>query len=240
MTPNVVSPVADGHAAGPGWAAKWIVVFLSALLLLGIVPSASSNHIVGTYGSRGYHWLATNYDYAEEWVTSNYCTTAELDAFTRVRNSTAGTSQFAGRWPSGLRLVRVSCDGVVDITIDIKLEYSDFCVTHGCGTYGGENHSFLASSSYCAFWGVRYPCGSHPSIVHVNKPKYLNTSSLGRQRLHMHETGHSQGLSEHCTSDAIMNNGVASCNGGRWLEVMSYLATDRSGVRSVYPNWPYP
>lgn len=207
-----------------------------------LLPTASASDITGTYGSRGYAWLAHWYDESggTEWVTSDYCTTAELDAFSAVRSSTAGTSEFAARWPSGLRIDRVACDGVVASTIDIKLDYSDFCVTHGCGTYGGENHSSLAPASWCATFVVQYPCGSHPSVVHVNKPKYLNTSAAGRQRLIMHETGHSQGLDHHCSSDAVMNNGASSCNYGRWLEVTGYRATDRHGVVSVYPCWRCP
>ena len=76
--------------------------------------------------------------------------------------------------------------------------------------------------------------------MHLNKPKFLNTSNQGRRRLLMHETGHSQGLDHHCTSDAIMNDGTSGCNGGRWLEVTGYLATDRQGIVNVYPNWMYP
>lgn len=74
----------------------------------------------------------------------------------------------------------------------------------------------------------------------MNKPKYLNTLPLPRQRLIMHETGHSQGLDHHCSSDSIMNKGADGCNENRWLEVMSYLATDREGIRGVYPSWQYP
>lgn len=212
---------------------------LALVVSLLAIPSAFSSDITGTYGNRGYHWLARSYDYAEEWVTSDYCNDAELSAYSRIRSSTANASYMSDRWPSGLSLVRDTCDGVLRIYDDIKLDYSDFCQTHGCGTYGGENHSILASSSYCSYWGAPYPCGVR-SYVHLNKPKYLNTSSLGRQRLIMHETGHSQGLEHHCTSDSIMNQGTSYCNGGRWLEVMSYLATDRFGVRRVYPNWQYP
>lgn len=53
------------------------------------------------------------------------------------------------------------------------------------------------------------------------------------------ETGHSQGLAHHCTSDSVMNNGDPSCNFGRWQEVTGYMATDRAGVVNAYPAWPY-
>ena len=215
------------------------LVALSASAFLVLASGAFASHVYGTYGNRGYAWLARFYD-VDVWVTSDYCNQAELDAFTAVRNSTAGTTEFNDRWPSGLRMERMSCDGVVDNTIDISLDYSDFKVTHGGATHGGENHSTLAPSSFCAYWGHPYPCGSHPSVVHMNQPKFLNTSDAGRRRLIMHETGHSHGLAHHCTGDSVMNDGTSGCNGGRWLVVTGYLATDRQGIRNVYPNWQYP
>ena len=209
------------------------------MLVLIVVPTALADDITGTYGTTGYQWLARDYDFATEWMSSNYCNTAELDAYDRVKNSTTTATYMSDRWPSGLQLVRDKCDGVLATEDDILLEYSDFCLTHSCGTYGGENHSIVATTSYCAYYSAPYPCGVR-STVHLNKPKYLDTSSLGRQRLIMHETGHSQGLDHHCSSDAIMNQGANGCNGNRWLEVMGYLATDRQGIRAVYPNWQYP
>lgn len=218
-----------------------IVLVLAALA--GASGTATASNITGTYGSRGYTWLARYYDMSAgfEVVTSNYCTLAEKDALARIRSSTAGTAEFAGRWPSGLQVIRSdACDGLVNAYVDIALSYSDFCATHACGTYGGENHSILAPSSWCSIWGARYPCGSHPSVVHLNKPKYLNTASAGRQRLIMHETGHSQGLDHHCAGDSIMNDGSSGCNGGRWLDVMGYRPTDRAGIRNVFPCWRCP
>lgn len=51
----------------------------------------------------------------------------------------------------------------------------------------------------------------------------------------MHETGHAFGLADHCTNDAIMNNGLIDCNGGKWTSIMQYMSTDRTGINSVYP-----
>jgi hypothetical protein len=224
-----------------GWVRLAVVAGMAAAAF-SISSDAFGNHITGTYGSRGYTWLARYSDMAggQEWITSNYCTASELDGINDVRNSTAGTSEFAGKWPSGLRMNRNDCTGTVTQYIDISLDYSDFCVTHGCGTYGGENHSTLAPSSWCAVWGAPYPCGSHPSVVHLNKPKWLNTSNQGRRREFMHETGHSQGLDHHCSADSIMNDGTSGCNGGRWLQVTGYLATDRQGIVNVFPGFMYP
>jgi hypothetical protein len=224
------------------WSLRLAIAIPLVSMAFALSADALGNHITGTYGNRGYTWLARYYDMSGglEWITSNYCTTSELNAIDDIRNSTAGTSQFAGKWPSGLRMLRNDCNGQVTDFIDISLSYSDFCVTHGCGTFGGENHSTLAPSSWCAIWGAPYPCGSHPSTVHLNKPKFLNTSNQGRRRLIMHETGHSQGLDHHCNSDSLMNDGTSGCNGGRWLEVTGYLATDRQGILNVFPGWRYP
>jgi hypothetical protein len=56
----------------------------------------------------------------------------------------------------------------------------------------------------------------------------------------MHEIGHSFGLSHHCSSDAIMNDGSGGCNGGAWTSVMVFKATDRTGIVLTYPDWMYP
>lgn len=145
------------------------------------------------------------------------------------------------RWPSGINLSNHRCDGVVTDSMDIKLDYDpNFATTHG--NYGGENHSQLAPSSWCAAYvGAPYPCGYHPSIVHLNRSRFTSSSYSVeyRQRLIMHETGHSLGLSHHCSSDAIMNDGTSSCNSGRWTQVMGYQATDRAGIRAIYPGWIY-
>lgn len=208
-----------------------------------LVTPASANDRYDVYGKRGNVWLGTFSDAALTYVTSDYCNASETAAYDAVRNSTAGTSEFSGRWPSGLRMSRYRCyasgGAQVDNNTDVVIRYSDFCQTHSCGTFGGENHSTLATSSYCSAWGASYPCGSHVSNVHINLNKYNQTSSSGRQRLLMHETGHSQGLAHHCTSNSIMNQGTSSCNGGAWMNVMSYLPTDRSGIRGIYPYWRY-
>jgi len=208
-------------------------------LLAGSGPSATADHIYDPYGLRGYLWFARYDDYAIAYVTSDRCSARETGAYDRIRNSTVG--EFPVRWPSGIRLSQYTCDGVVTKYVDIKLDYDpNFATTHG--DYGGQNHSTLAPSTFCAFWGAPYPCGSHPSTVHLNLSRFTSSSysNAYRERLIMHETGHSLGLNHHCSSDAIMNSGLSDCNGGRWTSVMSYQETDRQGIRNVYPNWKYP
>lgn len=135
------------------------------------------------------------------------------------------------------------CDGTVTRYIDIELSYepaSNF-VTDSGATYGGYNVSYKASSSWCDLWGKNHPCGSHPSIVHLNRSRFDTTSYSDqyRRRLIMHETGHSFGLAHHCSSDSIMNDGTSGCNGGAWTNINGYQQTDRDGIINIYPNWKY-
>lgn len=211
---------------------------------LGVLSgSAVANHNKGTYGNEGYQWFARYDDFAVADITSDYCNDREQAAYNRVLNSTAGESFTSDYWPSGIRLrkaVSSPCSGTVSDVIDIDLNYqSKFSSTHG--NYGGENHSSLGSTVWCASFNAPYPCGYHVSVVHLNKARWTDTSisHAYRERLLMHETGHSLGLGHHCESDAIMNDGMSNCNGGRFTQVMEYRSTDRQGIRQTYPNWPY-
>jgi hypothetical protein len=219
------------------------VVTALIALALAVAPTIAY-HSPYVYGDRGYAWLARYYDYAEIWVTSDMCNDRETGAYTRITNSTAGTSELDDRWPSGLRLLRYTCDGVVDDSTDIKIHYSDWDLDqHNGSNAAGENHFVKAPQEWCDLWNDPYPCGPHPSKVHVNLDWWNGAGSTSRERLLMHETGHSMGLAHHCTSDSIMNTGEPDpdgCNGGRWTEVMVYKPTDRDGIRSIFPGWLYP
>lgn len=172
------------------------------------------------------------------------CNPRELGAYDRVENSTAGTTQFQGRWPSGLRWYRHGCDGVVDYLTDIKIHYSDWTDRndpHYGKTHAGENHPKNASQAWCDLWNAPYPCGMHASNVHVNLHQWSNNDDdhPWQERLIMHETGHSMGLGEHCNGvpgDSIMNNGLNGCG---WTALV-YKDTDLDGFRSIYPGWEYP
>jgi hypothetical protein len=211
--------------------------FFVSLLVFTILFSASAvfaHDLYDKYPNRGYLFMSKSMNYSGlVYVTSNNCNTSEVNAFSKVKSSTANTTEMS-RWPDGIDMKQYSCDSIVTNYVDIDIEYSDFSKTHGGGTYGGENHSTLAPSSYCEYWGVTSPCGSHPSTVHINQTKWDSTSSTGRERLIMHETAHSMGLAHHCSGDSITNNGSSSCNGGKWTAIMSYQATDRTGIDSQY------
>lgn len=227
-----------------------VAALASALIALfvSVVPNAYGYHVRGTYpSSRGYHQAAVSSDFYGLYLASQNCNAAELNAYDAIRNSTANKGgTFGSRWPSGIRMSRSpdgnACTGTSSSQTDLRLLYltaTEWNASHTTNA-GGDFHAVLATSSYCGLIHTDYPCGTHGSYIHINKPKWNNTSGTGRKRLIIHETGHGQGLDHHCTSDSIMNDGSASCNGGAWLNVTGYLATDRTGVVGVYPNWPYP
>jgi hypothetical protein len=223
--------------------ALWAAVALAAIVVGLSSATASANHNKGTYGEHGYVWFARYDDNAIAWISSNRCYPREDGAWERVRSSTVDASYTRAKWPSGIRLSTQRCDGAVDSTVDIVLEYRDNFETDGeHGNYGGHNHSNLASSSWCNTIGASWPCGYHISRVHLNDTRFGNSgySNAYKERLLMHETGHSLGLGHHCESNSIMNDGLSGCNGGAWTSVMTYQATDRQGINQTYPGWKYP
>ena len=219
------------------------LVVAVAVLALAISPALAYHH-GGTYGNKGYIWVARFFDNAIIWVTSDMCNDRELGAYDRVENSTAGTTQFQDRWPSGLRWYRHGCDGVVDSLTDIKIHYSDWTDPqdqHFGETHWGENHPVKAPQEWCDLWNAPYPRGMHASKVHINLAQWSCCSHNNdwKERLLMHETGHSMGLGEHCIGspgDSIMNNALNGCG---WIALV-YKSTDRDGFRSIYPGWQYP
>lgn len=205
--------------------------FISILLLGGfLVPTilVLANHTKGTYPTVGHLWMSKQGGYSGLiYLTSTNCNTSETGAYNRIKTSTTGTSEMS-RWKKGIDMRQYTCTGSWNNYTDIKLEY----LSHPSSP--GENHDSVNSSSYCAFWGVSYPCGVR-STDHFDTTKWNNASSLSRERLIMHETGHAFGLAHHCTSDAIMNDGTSACNGGKWTAIMQYQPTDRTGISNVYP-----
>lgn len=199
-----------------------LVVLLSPAVLV------FANHTKGTYPTVGHLWMSGGTGYSGLiYTTSNNCNSSELNAYTRVKNSTTGTSEMS-RWTNGIDMRRYTCTGTWDNYTDIYLQY----LSHPASP--GENHDTVNSSAYCAFWGVSYPCGVR-STDHIDTAWWSGQGTLSRERLIMHETGHAFGLAEHCTSDAIMNNGLSTCNGGKWTSIMQYQPTDRTGINNVYP-----
>jgi hypothetical protein len=213
----------------------------AAALAPAVSPVVAYHHGGHEYGDRGYVWVARYFDNAIIWVVSNMCNPRELGAWDRVENSTAGTTQFQDRWPSGLRWYRHGCDGVVDYLTDIKISYSDWDSTHNGADHWGEHHPVKASPEWCDLWSAPYPCGMHTNKVHINLDQWTNHDDdhEWQERLLMHETGHAMALGEHCIGnpgDSIMNNGLNNCG---WT-VLVYKPTDRDGFRSIYPEWQYP
>lgn len=220
------------------------IALIVPVLVAAVTVDAQANHIIDTYRDRGYVWFATYDDFAYLDITSDNCNQNELDAYNRVLASTVG--EFPNKWPAGIRFNREDqhkCDGTVTFNVDIRLSYepaSHFVRADG-SSYGGYNVSFSASKSWCDLFNKNYPCGTHPSVVHLNNSRFNDNaySDHYRRRLIMHETGHSLGLGHHCSSDSIMNDGGGGCNGGAFTNINGYQATDIEGIRDIYPNWKY-
>lgn len=212
--------------------AVFIILFLPVALTL-------ANHYWGNYPNQGILWMSGEKGYnGHVWVTSTHCFLEETSAYVRIKESTTGTYEMS-RWPNGIQMVPITCDGDIDNnpSIDIKLDYQEnYQNDPEHGTEGGHNHSTLALPGYCAAWDASYPCGTR-STVHLNKPKWDTKSFTWRERLIMHETGHSHRLDHHCNSDSIMNDGNKSCNGGKWEQIMAYQPTDRTGINSIYSTY---
>lgn len=207
--------------------------FVSFLIMIGLllpVVLVLANHTKGTYPTVGHLWMSGQTGYSGLiYTTSNNCNDSELNAYTRVKNSTTGTSEMS-RWTNGIDVRRYTCTGTWDNYTDIYLQY----LNRNPSDSWGQNYDTVNSSAYCQFWGVSYPCGVR-STDQIDITRWNNASTLSRERLVMHETGHAFGLADHCTSDAIMNNGLSTCNGGKWTAIMQYMSTDRAGINNVYP-----
>lgn len=215
-----------------------ITVLLVMLVATAAPPPAKANHRKGTFPTYGLLWTSGRKNYSGlQYVSTNNCNQSQRDAMAAVKSGTTGTS-WMGRWANGIQMSEYLCDGTSNNYVDLWIRYkpqSYFLQPNG--TYiGGRNVDAAASPSFCSFWNTTHPCGMRPT-VEINQDKYAANSSTYKKRLIMHETGHSQGLNHHCTSDSIMNDGSSTCNGGKFtsLSPMTYYATDREGVSKTYP-----
>lgn len=183
-------------------------------------------------------------------VASNLYDPEIVNAFTRIRSSTAGYSDYmpSSIWPQGFNLVMNNWSGTWNANVDILLYLYAW---NPADQWEGQTYNYTAPSAYCAVWGQTYPCGTRPTIEmntnYWNKPNHVSDPRL-KHRVVMHEIGHAVGMRDYCGGDSIMNNGldypVGSgniCNPlpsnpqkGKWLDVMSYQATDRAQISSIY------
>lgn len=213
-------------------------VGMLALLIVAQPTGADASHRKGTFPDQGLLWMSGWEGYSGNiWVSSNSCNQGELDAFAAAKSSTTGTSEMS-RWRNGMNMTQHRCDGVFDYASDIQIVYKDQSYfRQSDGSYiGGRNVDLAKDPNVCSYWGKPYPCGQRPQ-VQINQQKYYGASATYRKREILHETGHSHGLSHHCSGNSIMNDGSSSCNSGKFtsLSPMVYYATDRTGISSTYP-----
>ncbi len=214
---------------------KYVFYTLAFSLLLSSATFVFANDKNGVFPNVGLLFMSGKSNYSGSInLTSNNCNVSETNAYAKIKSSTKGTTEMK-RWLSGINMRQSTCTGNFDTSIDIKLNYlTNYTSYTSHGIEGGHTHGILASKTYCGYWGLTYPCGTLPEI-HLNKPKWDLTSTIGRERLLIHETGHAHGLAHHCSGDSIMNDGTSGCNGGKWSAVMSYQPTDRVGISAIYP-----
>lgn len=214
-------------------AVQMLKVFVPAFLLSTMVLFVAADHHAdalhnkGVYPNVGHAWMSAGSLYSGRlYNSSNKCNSSETGAYSKIKSSTTGTTEMP-EWKNGIDMKQQDCNGAWNSGIDIKLNY---VATHPTP---GENFDIKNTSSICTLWGAAYPCGVR-SQVKISNAWWDKASSLARQRLIMHETGHSLGLGHLCSSDSIMNDGTRDCNSGRWTQVMEYKSSDRKSINAVY------
>lgn len=212
-----------------------------ASLALSARPSYASHqplsHVKGSFPSHGFLWLdELSFGSSALFVDSDKCKPAEASAWTKVKSGLpGGASEFKGAWSGGISFYAYSCSSTVTNYTDIMLDYmtASTWASSGHGDYGGHHHYSLGSSSWCAIWGVPYPCGYHISRIHINEPRFETYSSSYKANFLVHETGHSMGFSDYCGHTSVANNGALCAMTTGWLPV------DRKMLRDVvYKNSP--
>lgn len=202
----------------------------------------------------GFLWMSSwkNYSgaiYVEHnWIGCNPSEPARTaEVWENIRVSTAGQSSM-GRWPYGVRMSNQGCNGTLSsdgssftyssniMDTGVAWDQNRAHFLQGSGTYiGGRVRRQEAPPSFCAYWGVSYPCGGR-AFVQINWNKWVgNDGGISgdpyRRRLILHETGHSHGLID-CPSNyyGMMMNGCG------WDEgITGWNADDRASVSSIYP-----
>ena len=186
-----------------------------------------------SYPSRGFYKMSLNktVDRGQIGMSSTRAYDADIvTAYSLVKNSTTGYSEMPSSvWPNGYNMVQNNWTGTWNNYVDIMFQWAD-----RTGDSVGQTYSSAPPSSCCSFWGQSYPCGNY-SIIQLDNTRYANYGpGLLRQRVIVHETGHAVGMFDYCGSDSIMNNGAATCNGGRWTAVMNYQPIDRTTTSAIY------
>lgn len=210
-----------------------LYVVLSMIYLISLTPFAISHAAEhkSPFPNGGLLWMSARERFTGTvYVSSNNCNTSETGAYAKVQGSTIHTSEMGKWYTYGIRMSQYRCDGQFTVLSDVRINYNS---TYPSDAWGINNDT-VADRNFCAFWGVAYPCGVRPTVS-INVGTWNRVGDANRQRLIMHETGHSLGLSHHCSSASIMNDGTSGCNGGAWLNTMGYVATDRIGIDQMYP-----
>ena len=123
----------------------------SAIGVAAFAAAATANHKYGTYPNRGLLWMSGASGYSGDvWVSSSVCSSAESSAFTRVHDSTIGTTEMSD-WKNGIDMTRQNCLGKWTNDMDIVIKFVSTQDSPGLNT------PILNSSAYCSYWEQSYP-----------------------------------------------------------------------------------
>ncbi|WP_372734318.1 hypothetical protein [Nocardioides sp.] len=195
-----------------------------------------SQHIKGSYPNVGYQGIA-GLGYGGVRFSSDRCKPQEdnfvADFDAQLEGYLGGKpGQYGGAWPNGIRAVRDVASPCVTSSITSSTDFHwDFMTAsewaaagHSAG-YTGHSHSDIALSSWCAARNVSYPCGYHPTRIHINEPKYAAYTKAYKTQFFLHESAHGMGFRDYCGHDSVSNNGVLCVIGD------GYLPLDRNMLR---------
>ena len=164
-----------GSSSGRGKVRRNVGLFfvVATVASLAAAPAGTlASDIKGQFPYYGVLWMSRRMDYSGLiYVTSNRCNSYETGAWSRIKNSTTGTSEM-WQWRNGIDMRQYRCDGAWDYSADIQLKYMDQSYfLQPSGYYiGGRNVDLQPGSGYCSFWGTWSPCGVRPQVqINVDK-----------------------------------------------------------------------
>jgi len=231
----------------------WLVPFQPAGAHIYPQPYGSAK----VYPYNGFLFMSESRSFLGDIVYSdNVCSPTDVrrvaqdSAFAAITNSTDNILGFDPPWFQGVEWFHSDCNFTSSangprqgtsavypnylIQTGIYYDPSPVHFKQNDGSYiTGRVQRLMASSNYCAYNGASYPCGTR-DWVHMNNVLFLSYNATTQMRMVLHETGHSQGLSDapssECSTATIMKSG-SPCTFHSYNEWQQH---DRDNIRSIY------
>lgn len=210
-------------------------------LILSYYPSNGWSAVAHSQGHNGYGqfdfpaWFTSANVPAGTWSNPEFgfqgCADNRWNNMVIARNqsvySTVGQPEL-GDWPSGLQMSNPGCN----VSPGAHDSFTVWYYNTQTGTGGYTLHAQAPQSS-CTSIGLSWPCGDWAVMVEVQKSYWDNASDENRQRLLLHEWGHSWGRGDACYSEASHTHNGADCS---WPSAMGYQVVDRQALFAIYGN----